>query len=106
MAIDAIGKIYEAEEKAAAITDDAKRRASEIIARANENKTDTIRRAETLSAAKAKEDKLSIAAEADEILKIAEAEARSEAKKLVVSSAEATEEAVSLILREIFEKWQ
>ena len=106
MAIEAIGKIYEAEEKAAALIDEARERAEAIIARANENKTDTIRRAETLSAEKAKEDKASIAAEADEIVGVAENEARSEAKRLVVSSSGAVEEGVSLILREIFEKWQ
>lgn len=106
MAIEAIGKIYEAEEKAAALIDEAKAKAEEIIARANENKTDTIRRAETLSKEKAKEEKVAIAAEADEIVGAAESEARSEAKRLVVSSGPAVEEGVSLILREIFEKWQ
>lgn len=106
MAIEAIGKIYEAEEKAAAVVAEAKQSAAEIIARANENKKDTLLRAETLSAEKAKEETAAILAEAEGIVNVAEAEARSEAKKLVASSAPAMEKAVSLIIEEIFGKWQ
>ncbi len=104
--MEAIGKIYEAEDNAAALIDGAKRNASDIIARANENKTDTLRRAESLSAQKAKEERLAILAEAEEIVNCAEAEARSDAKKLLAATAEKWESAVSLILGEIFEKWQ
>ncbi len=106
MAMEAIGKIYEAEERAAALVAAARDSAADIIARANENKRDTLLRAETLSAEKAKEEKAAILAESDEITRAAEAEARSEAKRLVAASAPAMENAVSLILEEIFGKWQ
>ena len=106
MAMEAIGKIYEAEERAAALVAAARDSAADIIARANENKKDTLLRAETLSAEKAKEEKASIAEEAIEIERAAEADARGEAKRLVAASAPAMETAVSLILEEIFGKWQ
>lgn len=104
--MEAIGKILEAEERADALICAARDSASDIIARANENKKDTLLRAEVLSAEKAKEEKANIRVEADEIVRKAEAEARSEAKKLVAASAPAMENAVSLILEEIFGKWQ
>lgn len=106
MAMEAISKIYEAENSAAEIVSDARAKAESIIARANEDKADTLDRARVLSEEKARSEKARIATKTEELVGSAAAAARADAKKLIASSAEAMENAVSLILREIFEKWQ
>ena len=106
MAMEAISKIYEAENNAAEIVSEARRQAAQIIARANEDKSDTLKRAQTLSDEKARSEKLRVASEAEELVSNAAIAARADAKKLIAASSDAMEGAVSLILQEIFEKWQ
>ena len=103
---DAIEKIKSAEAEALEKTDKAKAEAADMISAAKAEQAETLARARRLADEKTVKEKNSSKDAAEELIRKAEAEAKAEAKELSDAAEQKMPGAVSLVLMEIFKKWQ
>ena len=106
MSIDAIEKIKNAEAEALAITDSAKAEAAEMIAAAKTEQAETLARARKLADDRALKERNNAVNAANEIIVSATDEAKKEADELIEKAGQKMPAAVSLVIMEIFKKWQ
>ncbi|MBE6713928.1 MAG: hypothetical protein E7575_01400 [Ruminococcaceae bacterium] len=106
MSNDTITKIRDAEDRASQIIADARAEAEAIVSTAKNNVSDKIESANLLCVKISKDEQVKAAAQSAEIMEKKTDAARVEAKKTVSIADKNMDNAIGIIIREIFEKWQ
>lgn len=106
MTNEVIEKITGAEAEAEAILAEARNTAAEILSAATTGQNEAIQNATVLGEEKFAATKKKAAEAVEKRLERATDEARSEAKNIVSAAEKKMDDAIDLIIREIFEKWQ